>query len=327
MFPFSARGGKFSALCTTLFTKKQGTTLEGVLDIGNNKVLSATIKKLRFDQCAVTSQLIAANDAWTVTMEDCEFESCTTTAASLISGKASGISRCVFNLCQAQTYLLDIQSLQSGFTLSYVSFTGITNTGSLINIRNLNDSPFNHLSMNHCVLSDLTMSGQALVVAVSTTFQVDITNLTVTECEISTICGLTGAARIQESHFTGDVFREYLFQPSARFELSECEFNDCSGPVVKSLGSGAIIISGCNFTEMKESSESMINIPSGSISISGTTFDGCSCTNDALISINSVTSFSLRDCCFLSCLSLPLTCTSIVVRLLHLPLKRLVTSM
>ena len=136
------------------FKKKQGTTLEGVLDIGNKYLnKNALIKGIIVEQCDVTKALVLVGDLWTLTMQGCDFVSCTTSGDALVSATSNQISQCLFNACGAAKYLVSMKSSSGGFTLSNVRFISIKAT--MTNLIYIRETTFNHLYMTDCALSDV----------------------------------------------------------------------------------------------------------------------------------------------------------------------------
>lgn len=278
--------------------EEKSNQLTGVLDIGNIFKRTATFKNVMFSQCEVSNFLISSNDAWTLVMEDCEFVSCKATGAekNLISGKASQIVQCLFNNCAASSHLLNIQSELAVFELRDVSFVGIVMTGSFIYIRNLGSPAFNNLSMTNCVFSGI--EGGTILEYESTTFQIDIQNLTVTGSEFAKLTSMTGAANVENCNFTGNRINGYLFQPMSKLVLSVCHFNDNTGLMVQSSAGGGIEVNDCDFLNMKDISQPMITVENGPVSISGSTFDNCWCTDSPLLLLTSLSLLSVNNSCF-----------------------------
>ena len=228
-------------------------------------------------------------------MEDCEFVSCkaTGTEAHLVSGKASEIVQCIFSNCAASSHLLDIHSESNAFQLRDVSFVGIVMVNSFIYIRNLN---FDHLSMTNCVLADI--EGGTILEYESTTFQIDIDNLTVTGSQFTNLTSMPGAANVQNCNFTSNTITGYLFQPTNKLVLSVCHFNNNTGLLVQSTEGGDVEVNNCDFVNMKDIPEPMITSSKGSVSISGATFDNCWCANNPLLLFTSLSLLSVNNCCF-----------------------------
>ena len=100
-------------------------------------------------------------------------------------------------------------------------------------------------------------------------------------------------------HFTGNVIGQCLLIPGTDLNLSDCHFEKCDNMIAQYNG-GALDISGCEFVDVKvkEAWYPVIEVSWGSLSIAGSTFDSCSSSNSALISVGTVSSFSLKSCCF-----------------------------
>ena len=258
-------GGFTSIVITNCHFVAQGTTVTTVLKLGNSYKdgLKAVLSGVTFDHCTVTSNILSLTTQWLLDMTHCEFVSCTTTGSDLISCRSSKLSQCTFDQCVASQNILNIQA--TGFTFEYITMTGINNPGN----SNLIALTSGKATLQHCVISQV-ICGTALTAGSAT-----IDNLTITSSE----------------------FSKFVYQSSAGMEMSRCHFNGCTGTIVKSTG-GDLVVTGCEFVNLVEKSESIITVASGSISISGSTFNGYSRSSSPLISIGSVSRVSLSDCSF-----------------------------
>ena len=258
-------GGFTSIVIRNCHFIAQGATLTTVLKLGNSYKdgLKAVLSGVTFDHCTVKSNIMSLTTQWLLDMTKCEFVLCTTAGSDLISCRSSKLSQCTFDQCEASQNILNIQA--TDFTFEYITMTGIKKPGN----SNLIALTSGKATLQHCVVS------QVICGTVLTAGSATVDNLTITNSEVS----------------------KFVYQSSAGMELSRCHFNGCTGTIVKSTG-GDIVVTGCEFVNLVEKSESIITVASGSISISGSTFNGYTRSSNPLISIGSVSRVSLSDCSF-----------------------------